>query len=97
MKLPAVTRKQQDTEDARQTHEGIWYAHLSGKPFLLPGNPEPVKSRRAAHLQGVLHHFWKARGFRMSVKLQADRRLAITLTVCEPRQRRDTRPWKAVA
>lgn len=80
MRLPTVTVKQQFQEQARATHEAIWTAHQAGKPYLVPGSPEPLKSRVATALHNNLHSFWISRGFRMSVKVRrTDRRIVITL------------------
>jgi hypothetical protein len=87
MTLPAVTAKQQLQEQARANHEAIWAAHLAGEPYLWPGEPEGIKSRKAAQLGGNLHSFWISRGFRLSVTLRKDRRIVATLTRAVPKQR----------
>lgn len=97
MRLPTVTRKQKFIEDARELHEAIWFAHLAQKPYLVPGEPEAYKSNRAAVLQGNLHSFWIARGFRLSVRLRKDRRIAMTLTPAQAKQRVVRRPVEDLA
>jgi hypothetical protein len=100
MTLPTVTAKQQLQEQARATHEAIWRAHQAGVPYLWPGEPEGVKSRKAANIGGNLHSFWIARGFRLSVTLRKDRRIVVTLTPAIPKPRRNApveRSWKGQA
>lgn len=80
MRLPTATAKQVLQEQARAAHEAIWAAHQAGEPYLWPGEPEPVKSRAAFRVHSNLHSFWISRGFRLSVKLRADRRIVVTLT-----------------
>lgn len=87
MRLPTVTVKQHDNEDARELHEAIWFAHLAGKAYLLPGAPEPFKSDRAARVAGNLNSFWLGRGYRLSVTLTESRRIAVRLTATEAKQR----------
>lgn len=89
MRLPTVTVKQGCIEDARALHEAIWTAHQAGRPLVLAGDAEPKYSSRAAALQGNLHSFWIARGFKLSVKLTAERRVAITLSPKPAKQRKN--------
>ena len=92
MRLPTVTQKQIYLEDARAFNEAIWAAHLAGEPYLVPGEPEEFKSRRAAEIQGNLHSFWRARGYRLSVRLREDRRIAITVVPASVKPRRPSKP-----
>jgi hypothetical protein len=87
MRLPTVTVKQGCIEDARELHEAIWAAHLKREAHVLDGLAEPKYSSRAAALQGNLHSFWIARGFKLSVKLNSERRVAITLSAAPAKQR----------
>lgn len=80
MRLPTVTAKQALQETARAAHEAIWTAHQAGESYVWPGEPEPVKSRKAFRVHSNLHSFWISRGFRLSVKLRTDRRIVVTLT-----------------
>ena len=88
MRLPAVTQKQWYMEDARELHETIWAAYQAGQPHLVPGEPEPFKSRKAASLQGNLHGFWRARGFKLSVTLNAERRIEMAIVPASVKPRR---------
>jgi hypothetical protein len=100
MTLPTVTAKQQLQEQARATHEAIWTAHQAGAPYVWPGEPEGIKSRKAAAIQGNLHYFWSSRGFRMSVRLRKDRRIVVTLMPATAKPRRNApveRSWKGQA
>ena len=88
MRLPAINERQRILEDARELQEAIWLAYQEGRPYLVPGEPEPCKSREAARLQGNLHSFWRARGFKLSVTLNAERRIEIAMEPASVKPRR---------
>jgi hypothetical protein len=86
MRLPTVTAKQVLQEQARATHEAIWFAHQAWGEYLWPGTAEP---RKATTLHNNLHSFWIARGFKLSVKVRrSDRRIVLTLTLAPAIPRR---------
>lgn len=70
MRLPAITARQQQQEDARVFHESLWCAFLEQQKIrVLPG-PEGVKVKQA-RVSGNLRRFWNERGYLLKTKRAA--------------------------
>lgn len=74
MRLPAISVRQQQAEDARCFHETLWKAHQKEKPLIVPHDGEPGgASRVIKKLSWGLGDFWKRRGFWMRCQQTEDK------------------------
>ena len=58
MRLPDLTESQRKVEDSRQFHERLFAASERGARIRVP-------VAKGDKIQGALHRFWSARGYRL--------------------------------
>jgi hypothetical protein len=69
MRLPAITVRQAQQEDARQLHDDLYRAYqqpAAGRVFIEV--PQTYAAAYAKNLQDALHRFWVKRGYRLRCK-----------------------------
>lgn len=67
MRLPTLSRRQQQQEDARVFHESLWCAYLEQQKIRVVPGPEGVKVTQA-RVSGNLRRFWNERGYLLKTK-----------------------------
>lgn len=73
MRLPALTAKHRQFEDARALHERLFAAFKMGERVQLPTSPDRIVDDQAK-VSWNLHRFWRVRGFVLKTKSSPDRR-----------------------